>query len=81
MLPMLPLGDARKSSKYRGVSWEKQNQKWKAYIYLDGKFFTLGLHATELAAAQAYDKEARKYAGKQLNFRKPDAVPFPYFCY
>ncbi len=66
MLSMLPLGG--KSSKYRGVSWDKRNQKWAAYIYLDGKTVYLGFHATELAAAQAYDQEARKCAGRQLNF-------------
>ena len=68
MLSMLPLGG--KSSKYRGVSWDKKNQKWAAYIYLDGKRFGLGRHATELAAAQAYDQQATKCAGKPLNFRE-----------
>ena len=67
---------SRKSSKYRGVTWDKKKQKWQAFIYLDGKRFDLGrhatellgYHATELAAAQAYDQEAKKYTGKPLNF-------------
>ncbi len=68
MLPMLPLGG--KSSKYRGVSWDKKRQKWRASLYLDGKRVNLGYHATELAAGQAYDQRAKKYAEKPLNFRE-----------
>ena len=69
MLPMLLLGG--KSSKYRCVSWNNHMQKWVAYFRLDGKRFTLGSHATELAAAQAFDQEAKKYKRKKkLNFRE-----------
>jgi hypothetical protein len=57
------------SSKYRGVSWEKYKQCWMACISLNNKTVRLGYHATELAAAQAYDQQAKKYARK-LNFRE-----------
>ncbi len=57
--------------KYRGVFWNKQKQKWRASIYLNGKNVNLGRHATELAAAQAYDQEVKKYNRKRkLNFRE-----------
>ena len=59
---------SRTSSRYTGVSFDTRKQKWMASIYLNGKNFSLGRHATELAAAQAYDQEARKYADKSLNF-------------
>jgi len=48
------LGVAQFSSKYKGVCWHKQNQKWVAQITIDGKNKYLGLFPTEEAAHQAY---------------------------
>lgn len=47
-----------KSSRYKGVYWNKARRKWAATIYVDGKSRHLGLHATEEAAAAAHDQAA-----------------------
>lgn len=51
-------------SGFKGVCWNKDNQKWQACISLDGKKIWLGYHATEIGAAIAYDKAALKYHSK-----------------
>lgn len=54
------------SSKYKGVSWHNQAQKWRAY--LRGRH--LGLFEDETSAAIKYDREALKLFGQfaKLNF-------------
>jgi hypothetical protein len=61
---------AAAGSKYRGVTWEKSNNKWKAAIYYDGKKHCLGYFEDEEEAARAYDQTARAQHGEkaQLNF-------------
>ena len=44
----------KSSSEYVGVSWRKNNNKWKAQIHINGKLKYLGLFACELKAAKAY---------------------------
>ncbi len=46
------------SSTYKGVSWHKQRNKWRAYINISGKQMSLGLFENEKDAAKAYNEAA-----------------------
>ncbi len=59
------------SSKYKGVSFFKRENKWTARIQANGKKIFLGIFKNEIDAAKAYDAAARKYYGQfaYLNFK------------
>ena len=59
------------SSTYKGVSWQKQMNKWEAYIRHKGKHIYLGCYREEDDAARAYDAKARELFGvfARPNFR------------
>ena len=57
------------SSKFKGVTWSKQSQKWQAQIKFHKKNKHLGLFISEVEAAKAYDKAAKQLFG---TFAKPN---------
>lgn len=53
------------SSKYKGVSWRKDNNKWQVCIKNpNGKYECLGQFASEIIAATIYNSIAIKYFGE-----------------
>jgi hypothetical protein len=57
------------SSKYKGVSWDKNTQKWSSYIHFNREKKNLGSFDSDIAAARAYDRAAMSVFGEfaQLN--------------
>jgi len=49
------------SSKYRGVSWNKEREKWRAYITVNGSRKSLGSFDDEVKAAQAFNAASTKF--------------------
>lgn len=52
------------TSKFKGVSWDKERGKWRASIQIGGKPKNLGRYESGIDAALAYDRAAIKYHGK-----------------
>ena len=57
---------AKKTSGYKGVYWDKSNQKWRARITSrqSGRLISLGYFLDEVDAAKAYDDAARAQYGE-----------------
>lgn len=57
-------------SKYKGVTWDKERNKWTAWLSANGKTKFLGRYSTEEDAARAHDVEAAKHYKEfaRLNF-------------
>lgn len=49
------------SSGYKGVSWHKKSEKWRAYIQFNKKHISLGFYTSKKDAAKAYQIAADKY--------------------
>lgn len=58
------------TSKYKGVSWHKRDNQWRAYIKINGKVRNIGYFRNERHAAIAYDLWAKELFGDfaKLNF-------------
>ena len=59
-----PPKTSKHSSRYKGVSWFKYTNKWRAYIKKNKVFTSLGYYFNEIDAAKAYDKAAKKMFGE-----------------
>lgn len=51
------------SSRYKGVSWNKEQQRWIAYIRFKNVQYFLGYYENEEGAAHAYNVEATRCFG------------------
>lgn len=52
------------SSRYKGVSWDKREKKWSAYITFDYAKIALGNHDSENEAAIQYNEKAKELFGE-----------------
>jgi hypothetical protein len=52
------------SSKYKGVTWMTDSNKWRNRITLGGREFHLGVFESEQEAALAYNQAAIKFYGE-----------------
>jgi hypothetical protein len=53
----------KRTSKYKGVYYDKQSGRFHAQIMIDGKRKNLGRFASQKEAAEAYDRVAREHFG------------------
>ncbi len=60
----------RGTSRYKGVSWDKNLRNWRARINFQNREIQCGSFATEEEAARAYDAKARELNGDfaRVNF-------------
>lgn len=56
------------TSKYKGVSWSKERNKWCAHITVRKKKYALGRFTDEIEAAKAYDDFVRKEGIESLGY-------------
>jgi hypothetical protein len=61
-----------KTSKYKGVCWNKRLKKWTAAIRCNNRTYHLGYFKDEIDAARAYDKAAKKYHGRFASLNIPN---------
>ena len=61
---------AKKTSRYKGVGWNKQLKQWRSRIYCNYKEIYLGCFRDEAEAARVYDTKAKELYGEFacLNF-------------
>lgn len=62
------------SSRFKGLCWDKDNNKWRVGIKVDGKNRCLGRHRDEIAAAEVYDAAARELFGEYAKLNFPNGV-------
>jgi len=62
------------TSRYKGVSWNKRDRRWKAQIRHNGKLLYLGYFTDQIEAAKAYDTAALRLHGEyaRCNFPQGD---------
>lgn len=63
------------SSRYKGVSWDKQAGKWRVSMRIGGKLRNLGGYDDEVEAAKAYDRRALEERGEHARLNFPVVSP------
>ena len=58
------------TSKYKGVSWDKNKERWRARIQIEGKMIHLGRFREEENAAKAYNKKALELVSEHALINK-----------
>ena len=53
-----------RTSKYKGVSWSKEKERWHVAININGKTKVVGKFKEEKYAAQKYNEYAKKFYGE-----------------
>ena len=61
---------SKTTSNFKGVSWYKKRQKWRAYIVLNNKQTHLGYFDSEYEAALKYNQKAQELFGEYANLNK-----------
>lgn len=58
------------TSRFKGVSWNRETERWRARLTVSGKCLWIGAFSDEVEAALAYDKKAQELFGEYalLNF-------------
>lgn len=66
------------SSKYNGVSWDKNCGKWEAYVHIKRKKKNVGYFDDELEAAKAYNEyvKSNNITSAKLNKLKEDNIEY-----
>jgi AP2 domain len=64
------------TSRYKGVCWDRNRNRWMASIHVNGKTRSLGRFDDEELAARAYDESAIEHWGQfaRLNFPVDNGV-------
>jgi hypothetical protein len=67
---MLNSGPRGKSSRFKGVCWDRFRRRWVVHVCFNGKNLFLGAFTDEAEAARAYDRKACELFGEYayLNF-------------
>ena len=60
---MMPKNRKKSTSSFRGVSFSRQDKRWRAAIAVNGRSINLGHFKNEAQAALAYNAAAHKYFG------------------
>jgi hypothetical protein len=60
------------TSKYKGVCWHKNTNKWQCRITQHKKVICLGYYSNEIDAAKAYDKTAKRLFGEFARLNLPE---------
>lgn len=66
----------KRTSRFKGVHWDTRDKAWRAQIHVNGSKMSLGYFYTEVQAALAYDRAARKNFGEHARCNCPISSEF-----